>query len=228
MFSKLRLICFFSTQQILKVSHPEKKQPEPPKCQNGTLQKTVLKENSSKLSSKTAVGSGQLNNEKKAKDKTLPASVHPQDPKAKSKVPRVSKTSQSDAVKRKKDGATSVSDHKAKKMKKDVVEDTKPTEWVEIMKLWILFSAWAKTNFAPCRCRDDLWFDDVDPDDIEMAIGAEAAEIMRRKQGTQKKDNSTESALVKEKAFEGWANTETLRHCAAQQINTFLRCYCCH
>lgn len=37
-------------------------------------------------------------------------------------------------------------------------------------------------------------------------MGAEAAEIMRKKQGIQKKNinnNNTESALVKEKAFEG-------------------------
>lgn len=165
-------------QEILKVSQPEKKQPEPPKRQNGTLQKTGVKENSSKLSSKNAVSSGQLNNEKKAKGKSVPANVRPQDTQMNLKVPSVSKTNQSDAPKRKKDGGMSGSEHKAKKVKKDVVEDTKPTE-------------------------DDLWFDDVDPDDIELAIGAEAAEIMRRKQGTQKKDNSTECALVKEKAFEG-------------------------
>ena len=53
-----------------------------------------------------------------------------------------------------------------------------------------------------CCCRDDLWFDDVDPDDIEETMGAEAAEIMRKKQGVQKKTN-TDSALVKEKAFDG-------------------------
>lgn len=42
----------------------------------------------------------------------------------------------------------------------------------------------------------------MDPDDIEATVGAEAAEIMRRKQGV-KKHKDTESALVKEKAFEG-------------------------
>lgn len=51
--------------------------------------------------------------------------------------------------------------------------------------------------------RDDLWFDDVDPDDIEAAIGAEAAEIMRKKQGIKKNDKNPETALVKEKAFDG-------------------------
>ena len=52
-----------------------------------------------------------------------------------------------------------------------------------------------------CFCREDLWFDDVDPDDIEETMGAEAAEIMRKKQGIKNKE--TENALVKEKAFEG-------------------------
>ncbi|CAF94627.1 unnamed protein product, partial [Tetraodon nigroviridis] len=50
---------------------------------------------------------------------------------------------------------------------------------------------------------DDLWFDDVDPDDIEAAIGAEAAEMMRKKQGIKKNDKNPETALVKEKAFDG-------------------------
>lgn len=86
-----------------------------------------MKENSSKVSSKNAVSSGQLNNEKKAKGKSVPANVRPQDT-VNSKVPSVPKTNQSDAPKRKKDGGMSVSEHKAKKMKKDVVEDTKPTE----------------------------------------------------------------------------------------------------
>lgn len=53
-------------------------------------------------------------------------------------------------------------------------------------------------------CREDLWFDDVDPDDIEATVGAEAADIMRRKQGIQKSTPSdTERALVKDRAFEG-------------------------
>lgn len=57
--------------------------------------------------------------------------------------------------------------------------------------------------FILCFFRDDLWFDDVDPDDIEAAIGAEAAEIMRKKQGIKKNDKNPETALVKEKAFDG-------------------------
>ncbi|KAM9773775.1 RNA exonuclease 4 [Syngnathus typhle] len=48
---------------------------------------------------------------------------------------------------------------------------------------------------------EDIWFDDVDPDDIEATVGAEAADIMRKKQGIHKSE--PESTLVKEKAFEG-------------------------
>ncbi|XP_019739097.1 RNA exonuclease 4 isoform X2 [Hippocampus comes] len=47
----------------------------------------------------------------------------------------------------------------------------------------------------------DIWFDDVDPDDIEATVGAEAAEIMRKRQGVCK--NATANMLVKEKSFEG-------------------------
>ncbi|XP_051925413.1 RNA exonuclease 4 isoform X2 [Hippocampus zosterae] len=47
----------------------------------------------------------------------------------------------------------------------------------------------------------DIWFDDVDPDDIEATMGAEAAEIMRKRQGVCKK--ATANMLVKENSFEG-------------------------
>ncbi|XP_038592545.1 RNA exonuclease 4 isoform X3 [Micropterus salmoides] len=80
------------------------------------------------------------------------------------------------APKRKMDNGKPNREQTAKK-KKSVLEQMKPTE-------------------------EDLWFDDVDPDDIEATVGAEAAEIMRKKQGIQK-SKDTESALVKEKAFEG-------------------------
>lgn len=50
----------------------------------------------------------------------------------------------------------------------------------------------------------DLWFDDVDPDDIESALGTEAADIMRKRCGLIKCDpKNTEKMLVKEHAFEG-------------------------
>ncbi|XP_042604083.1 RNA exonuclease 4-like [Cyprinus carpio] len=50
----------------------------------------------------------------------------------------------------------------------------------------------------------DLWFDDVDPDDIEAAVGPEAADIVRKRSGILKSSAEvTEKVLVKEHAFEG-------------------------
>ncbi|XP_010131014.1 PREDICTED: RNA exonuclease 4, partial [Buceros rhinoceros silvestris] len=51
----------------------------------------------------------------------------------------------------------------------------------------------------------DIWFDDVDPKDIEAAIGPEAAKIARRNLGleTGQSQRSVEEVLVKEKASEG-------------------------
>ncbi|NXA74446.1 REXO4 exonuclease, partial [Thryothorus ludovicianus] len=50
----------------------------------------------------------------------------------------------------------------------------------------------------------DIWFDDVDPKDIEAAIGPEAAKIARRNLGLEtEQSQSVEKVLVKEKAFEG-------------------------
>uniref|UniRef100_A0A3Q2D2C4 RNA exonuclease 4 n=1 Tax=Cyprinodon variegatus TaxID=28743 RepID=A0A3Q2D2C4_CYPVA len=51
--------------------------------------------------------------------------------------------------------------------------------------------------------KEDLWFDDVDPDDIEETMGAEAAEIMRKKQGIHSRSKETDNALVKDKSFDG-------------------------
>ncbi|XP_069097899.1 RNA exonuclease 4 [Pleurodeles waltl] len=52
---------------------------------------------------------------------------------------------------------------------------------------------------------DDLWFDDVDPEDIEAALGPEAAQIARQKLGLpkDKPPEEVEQLLVKEKAFDG-------------------------
>ncbi|NXN87525.1 REXO4 exonuclease, partial [Bombycilla garrulus] len=47
----------------------------------------------------------------------------------------------------------------------------------------------------------DIWFDDVDPKDIEAAIGPEAAKIARRNLGLE--TEQVEQVLVKEKAFDG-------------------------
>ncbi|OWK61342.1 RNA exonuclease 4 [Lonchura striata] len=50
----------------------------------------------------------------------------------------------------------------------------------------------------------DIWFDDVDPKDIEAALGPEAAKIARRNLGLEaEQSQSVEQVLVKEKAFEG-------------------------
>ncbi|XP_067232095.1 RNA exonuclease 4 [Chanodichthys erythropterus] len=50
----------------------------------------------------------------------------------------------------------------------------------------------------------DIWFDDVDPDDIESAVGAEAANIVRKRNGILKCNTEVmDKALVKEHGFEG-------------------------
>ncbi|NXF76748.1 REXO4 exonuclease, partial [Sclerurus mexicanus] len=51
----------------------------------------------------------------------------------------------------------------------------------------------------------DIWFDDVDPKDIEAAIGPEAAKIARRNMGleTGPSKESVEQVLVKENASDG-------------------------
>ncbi|KAK1803634.1 hypothetical protein P4O66_021048 [Electrophorus voltai] len=45
----------------------------------------------------------------------------------------------------------------------------------------------------------DIWFDDVDPDDIEATVGAEAADVVRKRSSAA----SIERVLIKEHAFEG-------------------------
>ncbi|XP_074519390.1 RNA exonuclease 4 [Halichoeres trimaculatus] len=166
-------------QEILKVSQPEKKQPVAPN-QNGTVPKKDVKGNPLKNTHKNSVHPTMKDKGKKGKHKTIPESVVSKDSAVTSKAPAVSEKRPSAAPKRKTDSEKLNGEVAAKKKKKKdvaVVEETKPTE-------------------------DDLWFDDVDPDDIEATVGAEAAEIMRKKQGIHK-SNDTESALVKEKAFEG-------------------------
>ncbi|KAI5096401.1 RNA exonuclease 4, partial [Silurus meridionalis] len=54
----------------------------------------------------------------------------------------------------------------------------------------------------------EIWFDDVDPDDIEAAVGSEAADIMRKRTGVTKTDakdtqQSTEMLLVKKSTCDG-------------------------
>lgn len=161
-------------QEMLKASKPEEKPslPAKPKPPNGALQNRRAKENPSKNISKNNVSPGKTDTVKKVKQTPVSKSVAPNKSQVNSKV----STKQSAAPKRKKDGGKSDSEKAAKK-KKVVVEETKPTD-------------------------EDIWFDDVDPDDIEATVGAEAADIMRKKQGI-RQNKDTESALVKEKAFEG-------------------------
>lgn len=161
-------------QEMLKASQPEKKQPVTPKSPNGALQNQ--KKKSTKNISKNNVCPKQTGSATKVKQKPVPNNVASKDSKVNSKVPAASETKQSAAPKRKRDNGKLNSEQAAKK-KKPVVEEKKPTE-------------------------EDMWFDDVDADDIEATLGAEAAEIMRSKQGIQK-HKDTESVLVKEGAFEG-------------------------
>ncbi|XP_053335276.1 RNA exonuclease 4 [Clarias gariepinus] len=54
----------------------------------------------------------------------------------------------------------------------------------------------------------DIWFDDIDPNDIEAAIGSEAANIVRKRSGVTQADaktteRSTEQLLVKESTCDG-------------------------
>ncbi|NXK43982.1 REXO4 exonuclease, partial [Chauna torquata] len=63
----------------------------------------------------------------------------------------------------------------------------------------------AEEDVEPQPKEADIWFDDVDPNDIEAAIGPEAAEVARRKLGleTGQSERSVEQVLVKEKSSEG-------------------------
>ncbi|XP_017273774.1 RNA exonuclease 4 [Kryptolebias marmoratus] len=160
-------------QEILKASQLEKKSPVTPK-QNGVFLKKA-KENALKGVSKGNATSTQTDSVKKQKHKCAPKNV-PKETAVNLNDPSSSDTQEPAAPKRKKDKGKSNSEPAAKRTKY-VAEERKPTE-------------------------EDLWFDDVDPDDVEETLGAEAAEIMRRKQGILS-SKDTESTLVKEKAFEG-------------------------
>lgn len=168
--------------QILKAS-------ETVTDQNGVVKKEEVKEKT------------------KNKDSSRTDSVRRAEPKA---VSKDSGTRPPPASKRKKDDAGNLNREEGvrrKKKKKQqqqqlVVEETKPTEYG-------LHWQTSETDRCPYRwshllgsCRDDIWFDDVDPDDIEATVGAEAAEVMRRKLGLHKA-NEPENVLVKERAFEG-------------------------
>uniref|UniRef100_A0A8C7I4Y4 RNA exonuclease 4 n=1 Tax=Oncorhynchus kisutch TaxID=8019 RepID=A0A8C7I4Y4_ONCKI len=115
----------------------------------------------------------QVNSGKAWKDSSVPSKTQ-----VNGIDPGRSGTEQPKAKKRKQSSVQIDSNAQLKK-KKVEVEEKKPTE-------------------------SDMWFDDVDPDDIEATVGTEAADIMRKIQGTRKTDaQTTESALVKDRAFEG-------------------------
>ncbi|XP_054914105.1 RNA exonuclease 4 [Poeciliopsis prolifica] len=143
--------------------------------QNGFTTKKH-QENAFQRKSVNSAAPSERDSVKKEKQKTVPVSGE------NLKLPAASDSQQSTAPKRKKDKEMPNSEEEGptKKKKISLVEERKPTE-------------------------DDLWFDDVDPDVIEETMGAEAAEIMRRKQGVRSKE--PETSLVKESAFSGITQT---------------------
>ncbi|XP_037319219.2 RNA exonuclease 4 [Pungitius pungitius] len=158
-------------QETLKASQPEKKPPVAPQPPNGAVRKNP--------------GAGENHTKQVSKNSVRPKQAaggakakhkpaHPDraDPKD-SKVPEA--TRRPAPPERNRDGGKPRSEPGAKKPK-PAAPQKKATE-------------------------EDIWFDDVDPDDIEATVGAEAADVMRRKQGLRR--NETESSLVKAGAFEG-------------------------
>ncbi|KAM3859890.1 RNA exonuclease 4 [Diretmus argenteus] len=164
-------------QEMLKANQPEKKEPVMQNLKNGTSQKVEAQKKIIKNVSKNNTSPREMDTGKTGK--ALPSKVAPKGSQVNAKGPAVPETRQPKAQKRKKDNEKMSNHESTVKKKKSVVEETKPTE-------------------------EDLWFDDVDPDDIEATVGTEAADIMRKRQGIkQSTSQDTESALVKEKAFEG-------------------------
>ncbi|KAM9837575.1 RNA exonuclease 4 isoform 1-T2 [Aulostomus maculatus] len=159
-------------QEMLKASQTANHQS--PKPKNCSLRKLESKEKISENITKSNGCPGRADSGKTKKPKTVGKDA---DSHVDVKVAAVSDTRQANATKRKKDRPEKSHKEQPAKKKKPVVEETQPTE-------------------------DDIWFDDVDPDDMEATVGAEAAEIMRKKQGIPKYKDA-ESALVKERAFEG-------------------------
>lgn len=160
---------------LLKDNPPEKKEP----MKHSPALKTVGPlTKPSKDTSKNHTTHTQSKTIKTEKNTSVPNKLVPKDSQVIVNGPAASNPPQSKAIKRKPEAGKTFSNHTTKK-KKVAPEEKKPTE-------------------------ADLWFDDVDPDDVEEAFGAEAADIMRKKTGVHKKSSQdTESALVKERAFEG-------------------------
>ncbi|XP_014637786.1 PREDICTED: RNA exonuclease 4 [Ceratotherium simum simum] len=89
-------------------------------------------------------------------------------------------------------------EHSEKGTKKRTNGDISPTQGdIKHKKRKAKEAAAALTPAPPTE--EDIWFDDVDPADIEAAIGPEAAEIARKQLGQSERSVT----LVKEQAFGG-------------------------
>ncbi|XP_077482499.1 RNA exonuclease 4 [Stigmatopora argus] len=168
-------------QEILKSNKTTTNEPKAAKQQpNGHAQEKKVKPPKTVCEKKTTPSKTDSGKKAKlksvSKNQILPDTKKPakDKPKSVSKNPILPDTKKPATLKRKK--TFQANGEQAAKKQKFVKKDSKPTE-------------------------EDIWFDDVDPDDIEATIGEEAAAIMRKKQGVQKKD--TDSKLVKEHGYEG-------------------------
>ncbi|XP_056153018.1 RNA exonuclease 4 isoform X2 [Lampris incognitus] len=169
-------------QELLKTNKPpEKEQAGIQNSKNVSSQKTDTQKKSSTKIFKSNPGATQEGAGKVRKDKAVPGKVGLKHCKGDAEGPNGSEVQQSKVKHKRKNNGEMVNSKRAAKKTKAAAaaEELKPTE-------------------------ADLWFDDVDPDDIEATLGAEAADIMRRRQGIQRNSSGdTESALVKEGAFKG-------------------------
>ncbi|XP_020313150.1 RNA exonuclease 4 [Oncorhynchus kisutch] len=161
------------TKDISKKDETHKKQTKDIPKEVAVVHKKPAKNLSKTVTDAKATKPKQVNSGKAWKDSSVPSKTQ-----VNGIDPGRSGTEQPKAKKRKQSSVQIDSNAQLKK-KKVEVEEKKPTE-------------------------SDMWFDDVDPDDIEATVGTEAADIMRKIQGTRKTDaQTTESALVKDRAFEG-------------------------
>ncbi|XP_045323382.1 RNA exonuclease 4 isoform X3 [Leopardus geoffroyi] len=88
--------------------------------------------------------------------------------------------------------------HNGKRAEKRTNDDTSPKGGDTKRKKWKAKEVTvALTPAVPTE--EDIWFDDVDPADIEAALGPEAARIARKRLG----QSESSIALVKEQAFGG-------------------------
>lgn len=77
---------------------------------------------------------------------------------------------------------------------------THPIRWAEVLSRGIQCpGSFHSQVLSSLSHREDIWFDDVDPDDIEAAVGPEAAMLVRKRLG----QRTSTISLVKEQAFDG-------------------------